>query len=623
MDKLNVDGIYFRDGSGRQVMLRGVNLSGATKMPPNEPTQIANNFSRHREVSFVGRPFPREEAREHLARLRHWGFNVLRFLTTWEAIEHQGPGQYDTEYLDYLTEMVALAGEYGFYVFIDPHQDVWSRMTGGDGAPGWTLEAVGFDIAMLETSESAVTMQRRYPHYPTMVWTTNYNRLACATMFTLFFAGNIFAPQVKINGKPAQDFLQDSFIGAMQQVAARLKDMPHVLGYGPLNEPGKGYIGLEDLRETGGFPSIGVHITPEDAILVGAGFPRDVPLIESIGWFPQISDEKVTLNPYGVRAWRDVDIWEQAGLWSRGDDGQPRITDYGFFARGDFLRDGLIPFTKRYTKAIRSVHPNAVIFVESTPNEAAHFSMEPGELGPTVYGGHWYDGFMLFSKTFDGETAIDTHTMQVASGRADVIETFKRNIAELAQVGSEKLGGVPTLIGEFGLAYDINGAQAYRDGDFSKHELALSLYYDALDANLVHSAQWNYTPDNSNQWGDNWNQEDLSIFSRDQQDDHADIHSGGRAIKGFCRPFIHAAAGTLKRVSFDHAQGAFTAVIDVDAAISAPTQVYMPDIWYGPGADIEVSGGTYTVTTERSNQMISWHHSGGGEQTITIRPSIG
>ena len=58
------------------------------------------------------------------------------------------------------------AGEHGITVYIDPHQvryssprketlnltppqDVWSRWTGGDGAPGWTLEAVGFDVGKL------------------------------------------------------------------------------------------------------------------------------------------------------------------------------------------------------------------------------------------------------------------------------------------------------------------------------------------------------------------------------------------------------------------------------------------------------------------------------------------
>lgn len=62
-------------------------------------------------------------------------------------------------------------------------------MTGGDGAPGWTLECVGFDIAKLDSSEAAVTMNNRYPDYEEMSWITNYQRLACATMFTLFYAG--------------------------------------------------------------------------------------------------------------------------------------------------------------------------------------------------------------------------------------------------------------------------------------------------------------------------------------------------------------------------------------------------------------------------------------------------
>ncbi len=43
-------------------------------------------------------------------------------MITWEAIEHQGRGIYDQHYLEYLTRVVELAGEYGLYVIIDPHQ---------------------------------------------------------------------------------------------------------------------------------------------------------------------------------------------------------------------------------------------------------------------------------------------------------------------------------------------------------------------------------------------------------------------------------------------------------------------------------------------------------------------
>lgn len=141
LKKLSPKGEWFVDPSGRKVILRGVNLGGDTKVPyPNGGTQFPTDFSDHKEVSFIGRPFPLEEAESHFTRLKLWGFNVLRLLTTWEAVEHKGPGEYDEAYLNYFTEIVRLAGEYGFYVFIDFHQDVWSRMTGGDGAPGWIFE---------------------------------------------------------------------------------------------------------------------------------------------------------------------------------------------------------------------------------------------------------------------------------------------------------------------------------------------------------------------------------------------------------------------------------------------------------------------------------------------------
>ncbi len=147
--KIHTEGPWFQDDAGRTLLLRGVNLAGSSKVPftPNGATHLLEGFFDHRNVSFVSRPFPLEEADEHFSRLRAWGLTTLRFLVTWEAIEHAGPGMYDEDYLVYLRAIIEKANDYGFTVIIDPHQDVWSRFSGGDGAPGWTLELVGLDLS--------------------------------------------------------------------------------------------------------------------------------------------------------------------------------------------------------------------------------------------------------------------------------------------------------------------------------------------------------------------------------------------------------------------------------------------------------------------------------------------
>ncbi len=246
---MHIDGPCFKDEFGRTLLLRGVNLGGSSKVPykPDGATYIREGFFDHRNVSFVGRPFPLEQADEHFARLRKWGLTFLRFLVTWEAVEHAAPGVYDLEYLEYLYAVAAKAAQYGIRLFIDPHQDMWSCFSGGDGAPGWTFEVVGMDVTRFQPTGAAFLHPVHGDPLPRMIWPTNATKLATATLFTLFFAGDDFAPQTKINGQAAQEFLQRHYIAAIQQVAMRLKDLSNVVGYDTLNEPLRGYIGWRDL----------------------------------------------------------------------------------------------------------------------------------------------------------------------------------------------------------------------------------------------------------------------------------------------------------------------------------------------------------------------------------------
>jgi hypothetical protein len=604
---------WFIDKEGRSVLLRGVNLGGSTKVPvtPNGATHIKTDFSDHRDVSFVGHPFPLKEADEHFTRLKHWGFNCLRFLITWEAIEHKGPGEYDHEYLDYVEEILKIAESYKFYMFIDPHQDVWSRMSGGDGAPGWTFEKVGLDFTKFDASDAALVMQYRYdPNntnaYPLMQWSSNSIRFANGTMWTLFFGGKDFAPSCKIDGINAQDYLQKHYINAIKQIAIKIKDNPYVTGFDTLNEPEQAWIekrvdgvGAEKLTE-----ELGYIFTPIDAMLTGSGYTRVVGYKE-VKRLSIKETRRDEINKGKVSCWLEgaEDIWKKEGIWGLDKNGTPVILKNDYFVvkngkKVDFYKDYLSPFFNSYTKSIREVIPEAIIFFESHPirilkGEKLTFDVPEN----VVHAGHWYDGVTLGTKRSMIKANYDILTNKVVMGKKNVQAMFISQLSNIKSIAESIHGGIPTLIGEFGLPYDLNKKEAYQkfitspEDAWEKHIKLLTMYYNALDANLLHSTQWNYTADNNNKWGDLWNLEDLSIFSRDQQLNPNDINSGGRAIEGFYRPhFIHCAGIPLK-MEFNFKDKSFNFEFDADSSTKAPTIIYVPKIHFPNGYTVNVSEG--------------------------------
>ena len=599
---ISADKTRFVDSLGRHVILRGVNLGGDCKLPyPDGGTDRPSDFSDHATVSFIGRPFPPEEMDEHLRRIAGWGFNVLRLLVTWEAVEHAGPGRHDQPYIDYIGSICERAADFGLAVFIDFHQDAWSRMSGGSGAPCWIFDKLGLDYRRFDAAGAAHVMQYRYDytstekrqedHYPTMSWPLNYRLPVNGIVWTAFFAGRTFTPDWIIDGVNVQDYLQDHYLGCVRAVAKRVRDLPNVIGFDSLNEPGMGWIGHKMTERPGGNVSgdfavglTGPAWTPLDGLCVARGMPTPVPHL-AIDNNRLIVDKQVVKNPDAVSIWTSpaADPFEVAGAW-RVENGKAYAPDENFFRmrNGKLIhpeQEFLQPFFARMAETIRALQPDWLLFAEINPHVITQGrSFPPIMPEKSVNASHWYDINLLVSKRFDPALS--------ETSKASLRERYKFQLGYLRMLGERINGGAPTLIGECGIPYDINDGEAFRrwsDGERSDvvwqaQETALALMYDVLDTLLLNSTQWNYTASNRNDLrvGDGWNQEDLSVFSRDQQHDASDPDSGARALRGYCRPYIQRAQGILKSMRYSMQEATLTAVIEVDATITAASEIFLP-----------------------------------------------
>ncbi|WP_406302042.1 cellulase family glycosylhydrolase [Streptomyces sp. NBC_00885] len=130
-----VDHGRFTDGLGREVVLRGYNVSGETKLEENG-----------------GLPFASvADAEKSATALRTLGGgNSVRFLLSWAHAEPVR-GQVDSAYLAAVTAQMRAFLAAGIRVYPDFHQDLYSRHLfnpgswyTGDGAPKWAVEAGGY-----------------------------------------------------------------------------------------------------------------------------------------------------------------------------------------------------------------------------------------------------------------------------------------------------------------------------------------------------------------------------------------------------------------------------------------------------------------------------------------------
>ncbi len=206
---LTIENGRFTDGLGREVVLRGYNVSGETKLAENKGLPFASVA--HAEKSAA-------------AMRALGGGNTARFLLSW-AYAEPVRGQADPEYLAAATAQIRAFLRAGIRVYPDFHQDLYSRHLfhegswyTGDGAPKWAVDA------------------------------GNYPRESCGICF--FWGQNI--TQNEAVKRATYDFwhnrggVQDAFLATAETTMAHLArhlspaEFAGIAGFDPYNEPHAG-----------------------------------------------------------------------------------------------------------------------------------------------------------------------------------------------------------------------------------------------------------------------------------------------------------------------------------------------------------------------------------------------
>jgi endoglycosylceramidase len=188
--RYSTSGPWITDAQGRDLFLRGVDVTGAEDTPTSSPL-----------------PYDAADFRA----MRAAGATVVRIPIAWAMIEPTA-GQFDPAAIARVVQIVEWAGAAGLRVVLDMHQYLWTACLGGNGVPRWAV-----------------------PNCPASPPSNVVEQEA-----DVLLAENAFWKS------PA---LQADFAQAWLQVARAVGHPYFLLGYDILNEPGPGLIPNEVFEE--------------------------------------------------------------------------------------------------------------------------------------------------------------------------------------------------------------------------------------------------------------------------------------------------------------------------------------------------------------------------------------
>jgi len=255
---------------------------------------------------------------------------------------------------------------------------------------------------------------------------------------------------------------------------------------------------------------------------------------------------------------------------------EPAVLGYDLLNEpGGDEKNGIGPLYQDEARAIRAVHPGAILFVG--PSYLVSAGRQTQLPRPTfddfVYAPHFYDPVIFLSGSWSGSD--ESPSFATMSGKAAEWDA-------------------PLFLGEWGAPPSTTDLAGY-----------LAAMETQLDLALAGAAQWSYTPGWTEGRKDGWNQEDFSIVD------------GTSALRAnFApRPYARRIAGTPLSMS------AGAQSLDVtwqhDPAAGA-TELFLPAAWFGGAVALSTDG---SLHCKQDGELASCESSTPGMARVHAAPA--
>lgn len=467
------NGSWFNDDQGRYLLFRGVNFASRTKLAPYLPiapleTKNLSQLNLKEEIKSV---------EPELDRLKDLGFNVVRLLISWKAIEPRPNTNLDEllpegkQYLTCVKEIIDELHARNLYIFLDFHQDIAHEVYGGDGFPDWAL-AIDNEHKLPEPSN---LKDKKWM----IKYVTNKSLKKTLTSFWQNDLTNIEGEN-KLEHFPVRTHLEKT-IGQTARFFRSLNNgagHPAILGIEPFNEPHP------------------------------AGLPKEQFEGEFLVDFYRNVDLEIRKFDPDVFIFMEPSVAWTTPSSSNGQDGNKSklgSISSGPFSAKDAFNLGLVRNVMVDGK-IDSKHLNT--FLPKNLSSVSTFSRNG------VLAFHYYD------------------MMAIASSFVKMPENMYRYKSEwplifdqLVNAASER-GLIPFLT-EFGGFQEAEQIREY-----------FNLVYEQIESHLLNATHWNYDLYHTKEGKDNWNLENFSLLGPNRLPRNLDVVARPYPMRSSAEPVL-------------------------------------------------------------------------------------